>query len=49
MNGSSTITGNTADSGGGGIFNDCGGQLNGAVEGVNVFNNKPDNIRSGCG
>jgi hypothetical protein len=46
---SSTVTGNTATtSPGGGIFNDCGGTLVGAVAapapGANVYANTPDNI-----
>jgi hypothetical protein len=48
LNGS-TVTGNTApNASGGGIFNDCGGTLVGAVAapapGANVFANTPDNI-----
>ena len=51
LNGSSTITGNTASSVGGGILNFCG-TLNGAVAGTggNVYNNHPDDIftEPGC-
>jgi hypothetical protein len=49
LNGSATITGNTATTDGGGIFNLCG-TLNGAAAGAggSVFNNKPDNIVSVC-
>jgi hypothetical protein len=43
LNGS-TVTGNKADFHGGGIFIDCGSTLVGAVAGVNVNNNTPDNI-----
>jgi len=46
MNGGSTVTGNTAHFGGG-IFNRCGSTLVGAVAGVNVFNNTPDDIFNG--
>ena len=46
----STVTGNTvavAGGRGGGILNECGGTLVGAVAGGNVFNNTPDNIANG--
>jgi hypothetical protein len=44
MNGSSSVTGNTAGSTGGGIFNEAGASLAGAVAGVNVASNIPDDI-----
>jgi len=52
LNNGSSITGNVAGTPGiitghgGGIYNDCGGTLNGAVSGGNVFGNSPDNIAS---
>ncbi len=51
MQGSSSITGNTATGNtdfarGGGIFNECGGTLTGAVDGSNVKSNTPDQIFS---
>jgi predicted outer membrane repeat protein len=44
LNGSSTISNNTAANGGG-IFNSSGlGTLNNCVAGVNVYNNTPNDI-----
>lgn len=48
MSGTSTVHDNTAIQGeGGGICNSSPGTLVGAVAGVNVYNNTPDNIFSG--
>jgi hypothetical protein len=44
LNGNSTITGNSASSGGG-IFNDCGTLVH-ATAGGNVYGNRLDNIFS---
>jgi hypothetical protein len=42
-----TVTLNQARSDGGGVFNDCA-TLEGAHEGVNVFENEPNDIVNPC-
>ena len=44
LNDSSRVNRNTAGSSGGGIYSDTGASLVGAVGGVNVASNKPDDI-----
>ena len=47
LNGSASVSGNTADGNGGGILN-CGGSVSGATDGVNVYNNTPNNSADFC-
>lgn len=50
LNNTSSITGNTASTDGGGIYNECSGTLNNASPGTggNAYNNTPNDIVNAC-